>query len=292
MPPPSSGGVHIIQMLNMIAADDLPKMGFHKRESVHLLVEVMKRAYADRARFLGDTDFVDVPLTQLLSKDYAKTQRDSIEENRATPSLELRSALPGFKESPSTTHISVVDSFGNGVSTTQTINYTFGSGVVARGTGILLNNEMDDFSIKAGEPNAYSLVGGEANAIAGGKTMLSSMSPTFVVGEKGKLEMVVGAPGGSYIITATLQTIINYLDYKLPLDKAVHAYRVHHQWLPDEISVEYGGLSLKTVQALERQGYRINFVTKGMGDVQAIARSGSGWIGVSDTRSIGKPMGY
>jgi gamma-glutamyltranspeptidase/glutathione hydrolase len=279
-------------MLNMMAADNLTQLGFHRLESVHLMAEVMKRAYADRAKFLGDPDFVDIPLNMLLAKNYAAKQRKSINGKRPIPSLELQAALPNFKESPSTTHISVVDRFGNGVSTTQTINYTFGSGVVAQGTGIVLNDEMDDFSIKPGVPNVYGLVGEQANEIAGGKTMLSSMSPTLVIGDKGKLEMVVGAMGGSYIITATLQTIVNYLDYHLPLDKAVHAYRVHHQWLPDEITLEYGGLSLKTIKALEQQGYKINIITKNMGDVQAIARSDKGWVGVSDTRSIGKPMGY
>jgi gamma-glutamyltranspeptidase/glutathione hydrolase len=178
------------------------------------------------------------------------------------------------------------------VSTTQTINYTFGSGVVARGTGIVLNDEMDDFSIKEGSPNAYQLLGGEANSIEPGKTMLSSMSPTFIVDAEGKLQLVVGAPGGSYIISATLQTIVNYLDFKLPLDQAVHAYRIHHQWMPDEIEIEYGAMPLKSIMQMQRHGYNVRVATKGFGDVQAIARSGSGWIGVSDTRSIGKPMGY
>ncbi len=292
MPPPSSGGVHIIEMLNMLAGDDLQKVGFHQLESIHLLTEVMKRAYADRAKFLGDMDYVDVPLDRLLSKEYAFRLRSQIKPQRITPSLELAKAPQVPHESPSTTHISVVDRFGNGVSTTQTINFTFGSGVVARGTGIVLNDEMDDFSIKEGVPNAYQLVGGEANAIEPGKTMLSSMSPTLIVGAEGKLEMVVGSPGGSHIISATLQTIINFLDYKLPLDQAVHAYRFHHQWLPDEIEVEYGVMPLKSVLTLQQRGYKVRVATRGMGDVQAIARSENGWIGVSDTRSIGKSLGY
>lgn len=289
MPPPSSGGVHVIEMLNMLSHFDVKSMGFSTVESIHLLAEVMKRAYADRAQYLGDPDFVAVPIERLISKSHASAWVKSI-TNQATPAEELARIEKERTESPSTTHISVVDKNGMAVSTTQTINYTFGSGVVARGTGIVLNDEMDDFSIKPGVPNVFGLVGSEANAVAANKTMLSSMSPTFVFDNNGKLLLVVGSPGGPRIINATLQTIVNVIDHDMSLLDAVHRMRIHHQWLPDVIRIE--SLSDETAEGLKARGHHLEKITS-IGDVQAIkvqhTSSGMSFEGVSDTRSNGQP---
>jgi gamma-glutamyltranspeptidase/glutathione hydrolase len=284
MPPPSSGGVHLIQMLNMLEQDKLQALGQNSASYVHLLSEVMRRAYADRAEYLGDPDFVDIPLQGLISKNYAHSLRQNIDNQHATPSKDISAGNPHAYESPSTTHISVVDQWGNAVSTTQTINYLFGSGVVVPGTGIILNDEMDDFSISPHTPNVFGLVGGEANAVAAHKTMLSSMSPTLVFDQQDKLKLVVGAPGGSRIITATLQTIVNVLDFHMPLEFAVEAPRIHHQWLPDEITMEPKALSIETQKELQRKGHKISTTKDPIGIVQAIAPFKKGWIAVSDGR--------
>ncbi len=292
MPPPSSGGVHIVQMLNMLESYDVKKFGFGTPDGIHILTEVMRRAFADRAKYLGDPDFVEIPVAGLTSKAYAKQLSATINLQSATPSKALAASDPKAFESPSTTHLSVVDQDGNAVASTQTINYSFGSCVVAAGTGIVLNDEMDDFSIKPGVPNAYGLVGSEANAVAARKTPLSSMSPTMVFDKSGKLQLVAGSPGGPRIITATLQTIINVIDHRMALPQAVQAHRIHHQWLPDKLRIEENGFSQKTIDELRRRGHDI--VQQGaIGDVQAIARTqeGTHWIGVSDTRSEGKPVG-
>jgi gamma-glutamyltranspeptidase/glutathione hydrolase len=291
MPPPSSGGIHIIQMLNMLEPTDYGKLGHNTSASIHLLAETMRRAFADRARYLGDPEFVKIPTKGLVSKNYAKQQMRSFKVNQATPSTVVGAGDPASYESSSTTHISVVDQWGNAVSTTQTVNYTFGSCVVVGGTGFILNNEMDDFSKKPGVPNAYGLVGSEANAIAARKTMLSSMSPTIVL-KDGKVSMVLGSPGGPRIITATLQTILNVIDHKMPLKEAVHATRVHHQWLPDVLRIEGEELPLKVRQELAALGHKLN-QKPAIGDVQAIKKIDTGeWVGVSDRRSDGSPMGY
>ena len=292
MPPPSSGGVHIIQILNILAADPMPSLDPQSPERLHLLAEAMRRAYADRATYLGDPDFTEVPIKGLTSTDYGKTLRESIQAKTASPSESIAAGNPLPYESASTTHISVVDSEGNAVSTTHTINYSFGSCVVAKGTGVVLNNEMDDFSIKPGEPNSYGLIGGKANAVAAKKTMLSSMSPTLVFDPNKQLKLVLGSPGGSRIITATLQTILNTIDHKMNLPDAVHTYRIHQQWFPDEIRIEKGGMEESTRKELESYGHSINEHSGSIGDVQAIAREGNHWVGVSDTRSDGVPMGY
>lgn len=293
MPPPSSGGIHIIEMLNILSHFDIKSMGHKNPETLHILAEIMKRAFADRALYLGDPDFVKVPLKKLLSPEQATNWAQSISLTRATPAKELLNTQAFFStESPSTTHISVVDKKGMAVSTTQTINYAFGSGVVAQGTGIVLNDEMDDFSIKPNTPNVYGLVGNEANAIAARKTMLSSMSPTLVFDKLGNLELVVGSPGGPRIINAVLQTIINILDHDMSLSDAVHSFRIHHQWMPDVMSVEPGFLDTKTSEKLKNLGHELKEI-KNIGDVQAIqVKSSQGrvkFIGVSDTRSNGKP---
>lgn len=292
MPPPSSGGVHIIQMLNILSQDPLNQSAHNSPENIHLLSEAMRRAYADRARYLGDPAFVEVPVNGLISQDYAKTLRSQINEVRATVSRELSAGNPLPWESQSTTHISVVDQWGHAVSTTQTINYTFGSCVVADGTGIVLNDEMDDFSIKPGVPNVFGLVGEEANAIAAKKTMLSSMSPTIIFDPSDHLRLVLGSPGGSRIITATLQTIMNTIDFDMPLIDAVHASRIHHQWLPDEIRIEQGSLSNESIARLQSMGHTIKSVKAPIGDIQAVAHENHMWTGVSDSRSNGQPIGY
>lgn len=293
MPPPSSGGVHIIEMLNILSNFDIKSMGHKSPKFNHLLAETMKRAFADRANYLGDPDFVNVPLNKLISPEHAASWARGISLEKATPAEELGNIRDKTgKESPSTTHISVVDKNGMAVSTTQTINYTFGSCVVARGTGIVLNDEMDDFSIKSRSPNVFGLVGNEANAIAARKTMVSSMSPTFVFDANNNLKLVVGSPGGPRIINATLQTIINVIDHKMSLPDAVHSFRIHHQWLPDEMRIEPGAFDDKFLGELKKLGHKLKEM-KSIGDVQAIeVINNSGerqFIGVSDTRSNGKP---
>jgi gamma-glutamyltranspeptidase/glutathione hydrolase len=293
MPPPSSGGVHIIQMLNMLATYDLKKLGFHSADHLHLLAEVMRRAFADRAKYLGDPEFVKVPVQGLIDLKYAAQRRDSIDMKKASVSKHLGAGDPRAYESPSTTHLSVVDAEGNAVSSTQTINYSFGSGVVAEGTGVVLNDEMDDFSIKPGTPNVYGLVGSEANAIAARKTMLSSMTPTIVLsgGAKPEVELVVGSPGGPKIINATFQTISNVIDFSMPLSDAAHALRIHHQWLPDVLSYEAGVAPNSVLSTLQTRGHLLK-PSSPIGDVQAISRIPKGWQGVSDTRSEGHPQGW
>lgn len=290
MPLPSSGGIHIIQILNMLSEDDIYALKHNSVEYLHLLVECMRRAYADRAEYLGDPDFYKVPIKGLLSKNYALSLRKSIDPKHATPSIKLKAGQPFNYESPSTSHISTVDKWGNSVSTTHTINDIFGSGVTV--DGMILNNEMDDFSSKPGTPNSYGLVGSQANAIAPGKTMLSSMSPTMVFDEKGELKWVLGAPGGPRIITATLQTLINVIDFKMPLSEAVQADRVHHQWLPDEVYYEENGLSPKVIKGLSEEAYQLKTSNFTFGDIQALERLKNGnWVGVSDKRSDGEPRG-
>lgn len=288
MPPPSSGGVHLIQMLNMLENYDLSKEQVHSPTYTHILAEVMRRAYADRAEYLGDPAFVRVPVNGLTNKKYANSLIQSISPEQATPSSAVKPGNPAFYESASTTHISVVDPKGNAVATTQTINYTFGSGVVAEGTGVVLNDEMDDFAIQPGVPNVFGLVGSKANAVAANKTMLSSMTPTLIFNQQHQLDMILGSPGGSKIITAVLQTVVNHIDFKLHPLEAVHTTRIHHQWSPDILYMEEPAATL--TKALTDRGYKIEN-SDGIGDVQAIFRDGGQWIGVADARSTGTPAG-
>ena len=287
MPPPSSGGVHLMEILNILEGYDLARLGRKSPAAVHRMVEAFRRAYADRAQFLGDPAFVKIPLAGLLSKSYAATLREQIHPERATPSREVKFGNPISFESPNTTHLSVVDREGNAVALTQTINTTFGSGVVVPGTGILLNNEMDDFSAKPGVPNAYGLVGNEANAIAPGKIPLSSMAPTMVFRE-GKLFLVLGSPGGSRIITTVAQVILNVIDYHMTIREAVDAPRIHHQWLPDELLAEKRALSPEVIHALEAMGHTIR-ESSSMGNVQAILIDPIMGLpyGASDPRGVG-----
>ncbi len=292
MPPPSSGGVHIIQILNMLAGDDLANLGPRSPAYYHLLGEAMRRAFADRALFLGDPDFVKVPTRGLLNPAYAKALRATINPNKASTSAEIGAGRPQAYESPSTTHLSVVDKDGNAVSSTQTINYSFGSCVVAEGTGIVLNDEMDDFSKQPGVANVYGLVGSKANAIAANKTMLSSMTPTIVLDNNDQLRMVLGSPGGPRIITATLQTILNVLAFKMPLTDAVNAGRIHQQWLPDQLQVEKDRIPNAAINGLKKLGHNVVVRDETFGDVQAILVDGKQVIGVSDNRSEGAVAGY
>lgn len=282
MPPPSSGGVHIVQILNMLENYDLTAMGHNSAQHIHTLVETMRRAYADRSLHLGDSDFVKVPVEALISKKYATQLISSINPDQATSSKKIQPSTDLPYESNQTTHFSVVDKWGNAVSNTYTLNYSYGSGMVAKGTGILLNNEMDDFSAKPGHPNGYGLIGGEANAIEAGKRPLSSMSPTILL-KDGELFMVTGTPGGSRIITTTLQVISNVIDHNMNISDATAATRIHHQWLPDAIRIERG-LSADTIKLLKDKGHELQ-IKSTMGSTQSILNTTKGLLGASDPRT-------
>lgn len=285
MPPPSSGGAHIVQILNILEGYPIGFLGHNSAETIHLMAEAMKRAYADRSEYLGDSDFVDVPLAQITSKDYAAKIREDISRNVATPSSSIKPGDLAPYESNETTHFSIVDKDGNAVSNTYTINFSYGSGMVADGTGVLMNNEMDDFAAKPGVPNAYGLIGGDANAVEGGKRPLSSMSPTIVM-KDGEVYMVTGSPGGSRIITTTLQVIMNVIDHGMNIAEASTAPRIHHQWLPDEIRIEEG-ISPDTVAILEQKGHKVARKSV-MGSTQSIMvdRAGGLLFGASDPRRV------
>jgi gamma-glutamyltranspeptidase/glutathione hydrolase len=289
MPPPGSGAV-VIEMLNILEGYDIKAMGFDSAQYVHLLAESMRRAFYDRSRYMGDPEFTDIPLDMLLSKEYAEKLRDTINLDSATRSLDLVDASSHGDEGHSTTHLSVVDANGCAVSLTQTINTAFGSGVVVKGTGILLNNEMDDFAADPGSPNTYGLVQGEANCIAPGKTPLSSMSPCLVFND-GKLFMVTGSPGGPRIITAIAQNILNVIDFGMNIYEANAAPRIHHQWLPDQVLLERARLQFFEKLKLKNMGHKI----KGYWfpcNVQSIMVLPAGMLaGASDPRWEGKPAG-
>lgn len=254
-PPPSSGGVTICQTLNILEGYDLKSMGFNSAEYVHILTEAMRHAYMDRNTFLGDPQFIKNPTEKLLNKAYATEIRQQIKPNEATPSENVQPGIAPH-ESPETTHYSVIDKNGNAVSTTYTINGRFGAVVIAPGTGFFLNNEMDDFTTKVGEKNLYGLVQGERNSIAPLKRPLSSMSPTIVTKE-GKPFLILGSPGGSRIISITLQTALNIIEFGMPPQEAVNSPRIHHQWLPDEVYYEQRGLSKDTLEKLSAMGYKM-----------------------------------
>jgi gamma-glutamyltranspeptidase / glutathione hydrolase len=327
MPPPSSGGVHLLQMLNIIGDTDLMSWGWHHPDAIHLMVEAMKIAYADRSQLLGDPDFVKVPVQQLTSPAYAKLRRAEIDMSRAKPASEVKPAtmkktrrvlminsphpqLPvspcplvsprllvslspcPLEESTETSHLNIIDEQRNAVSLTFTVNLGFGSGVVTPGTGILLNNEMDDFVAAPGVPNAFGLVGNEANAIAPRKTPLSSMTPTIVT-ENNRLRMILGAPGGSTIITQVLQVILHILAYNMDAGAAVSIPRIHHQWLPDELRVEPFTLDALTLAELQRRGHKIQQETSPWGNINAIVVTPQGILeGAADPRGEGSPRGF
>jgi gamma-glutamyltranspeptidase/glutathione hydrolase len=289
MSPPSSGGVHVAQILNILEGYPISEYGHNSAQTIHLMAEAMKRAYADRSMYLGDEDFVKVPLKGLTSKKYAAALREGIDTKKATPSETIAPGKPLPFESNETTHFSIVDKYGNAVSNTYTINFSYGSGIVVEGAGFLLNNEMDDFSSKPGVPNAYGLIGGEANKIEPNKRMLSSMSPT-IVKQDGKNFLVTGSPGGSRIITTTLQVIMNVIDHGLNIQSAVAAPRIHHQWLPDQLRVEEG-LSPDTVKGLQDMGHDVK-QKSAMGAIQSIMiKDGAMYGGADPRRSTGLAAG-
>ncbi|MDN3525810.1 gamma-glutamyltransferase [Halomonas sabkhae] len=281
MSPPSSGGAHIVQMLNILEEYPIGEWGFNSADTLHVMAEAMKRAYADRSEYLGDTDFVDVPLEGLTSEGYAEELRGQIDMDTATPSSDISPGKPLPYESNETTHFSIADGNGLAVSNTYTINFSYGSGIAVEGAGFLLNNEMDDFSAKPGVPNAYGLIGGEANKIEPGKRMLSSMTPT-IVKRDGKNFLITGSPGGSRIITTTLQVLMNVIDHDMNIQSAVSAPRIHHQWLPDEIRIE-AGISPDTIELLEGKGHTIS-QQSAMGAAQSIVIEDGKFFGGADPR--------
>lgn len=253
MPPPSSGSIAIAQILEMIDEYPLQEMGHNSADYIHVVSEAMRRAFADRSFYLGDPDFVDIPIEELISESYNNKRMESFREDAATSSSSLEhGSIAGYTESSETTHFSVIDNEGNAVAVTTTLNGSFGSHVSVSGAGFLLNNEMDDFSSQPGEPNAYGLIGAEANAIEPGKRMLSSMSPTIVT-RNGKVDMILGAAGGPRIITATLQSFLNRAVFEMRPQQATAQPRFHHQWLPDMIFFDDFGLSPDTQQLLREK---------------------------------------
>ncbi|WP_281239773.1 gamma-glutamyltransferase [Flavobacterium praedii] len=293
MSPPSSGGICLAQIFKMIEPYDLSKMGHNSDESIQLIVEAERRAYADRSYFLGDPDFVKIPLKALMADDYLKERMSSFNVSKATLSSEIKEGTVNYNESTETTHYSIVDPFGNAIAATTTLNDGYGSKYYCDELGFFLNNEMDDFSSKPGEPNMFGLVGNEANSIAPQKRMLSSMTPT-IVEKKGKLFMIVGSPGGSTIITSVLQTILNVYEFNLGMQEAVNASRFHHQWLPDVITFEPNTFDTNTFEKLKGKGYIINEkTTPVIGKVDAILVLPDGKIeGGADFRGDDKAVGF
>ena len=283
MPLPSSGGVVLMETLNILEGFPIGEMKQGSAPSLHVLIEAMKRAYADRARYLGDPAFVSVPVATLISKEYAARQRAGIDLDHATPWTDALSAVPP-REGSNTTHFSVVDGLGNAVSNTYTLNFNYGVGLVAEGTGVLLNNELDDFTAAPGAANAFGLVGFEANLPGPGKRPLSSMSPTIVL-KDGKPVLVTGSPGGSRIISAVMQVIVNMLDYRMDVAAAVAMPRLHHQWLPDEVRVEHG-FADDTLAALRAKGHRV-IEPLGRTSANSIAVTPDGLLGAPDPRTRG-----
>ena len=270
MPPPSSGGICLAEIFKMIAPFDLSKMGHNSTASIQVIVEAERRAYADRSHYLGDPDFVKIPIKALLADDYLQQRMSSFSFEKATLSSEIKEGKVNYNESTETTHYSIVDAAGNAVAATTTLNDGYGSKYYCDALGFFLNNEMDDFSAKPGTPNMFGLIGNEANSIAPGKRMLSSMTPT-IVEKNGQLYMVVGSPGGSTIITSVLQTILNVYEYQMSMQQAVNAPRFHHQWLPDLITFEPKTFDTTTFEKLKTKGYIINEkTTPVIGKVDAI----------------------
>jgi len=289
MPPPSSGGVHMVQMMNILEGYDLSADGHNSAAYYHKLIEAMRRAYADRSAYLGDPDFVDVPIDELMSREYAAQLRGSIDLTASSRSADIRPGLDVPYESLNTTHYSVIDDEGRAVSVTYTLNFSFGSGYSVDGAGFLLNNEMDDFSAKPGSPNGYGLIGGEANKIEPRKRPLSSMTPTIVL-KDGKVVLATGSPGGSTIITSVMQAVLNVVEWDMNTAQSLHAPRIHHQWLPDVVVVE-PGISPDTLRILEEMGHQFPRNEDGsisrstLGLVNSVGHDGAWFTGASDPRA-------
>lgn len=291
MPSPSSGGVHIIQILNILENFKLDKKNPLKAQNIHLVASAMQRAFADRAEHMGDADFKKIPVDTLISKKYAKYLASSINANSATPGNSLGVSIDKFKKEPEhTTHFTIADGKGNIVSSTQTINGWFGSALVAEGTGIVMNNEMDDFASNIGGVNLFGAIGGKNNLVEPLKRPLSSMSPTIVYDNEGKPVLALGTPSGTRILTCVMQTILNYIEYGLPLWEAVSMVRIHHQWYPDELRIGPKGLGKDTEEKLTQMGYKINHKSLGC-KIQAISFEDGELHGVSDPREEGLSIG-
>jgi len=286
MPPPSSGGIHILQMLNILEHFPVAELGAGSADSVHLLAEVARLAYADRSKHLGDPGFYEVPVNWLTSKAYGRELAATIDLKTARKSADIAPGVAPLSESDDTTHFSVIDKDGNVVANTYTLNFSFGSGIAVAGAGFLLNNEMDDFSAKAGVPNAYGLLGGDANAVAAGKRPLSSMTPTIVFAD-GEPWFATGTPGGSRIITSVLQMIVNMIDHRMNLAAATAAPRMHHQWYPDVLQLE-SGFSPDTIRLLQQRGHTVADSRYSMGSLQSVGKVDGVFRGASDPR---KPNG-
>jgi gamma-glutamyltranspeptidase / glutathione hydrolase len=283
MPPPSSGGVHLIEMLNILEGYDIAALGAATPQTLHVMIEAMKRAYADRAAFLGDPEAVKIPINGLVSKKYAASLRATIGD-KATPAIDIKAGKPDIYEGDNTTHFSVIDRDGNAVSNTYTLNFSYGLGLVAEGTGVLLNNELDDFTAKPGAANAYGLIGYKTNLPGPGKRPLSSMAPTIVL-KDGKPVLITGSPGGSRIISTVLQVIVNAIDFHMPVDAAVSAPRLHHQWQPDEVIVE-PGMAPEVLDALTKRGHKLA-PTPPLTAANSIAVTADGYVGAADRRTRG-----
>jgi gamma-glutamyltranspeptidase/glutathione hydrolase len=287
----SSGGLLLVQMLNMLEPYDLGELGYGSVDTVHLMIEAQRRAYADRAEHLGDPDFVEVPAAMLIDKDYARARFADFDPDNASDSAAI-GAGSWPAESTETTHFSVTDKDGNAVAMTTTLNRNYGNRIVVPGAGFLLNNEMDDFSAKPGAPNSYGLIGRDANDIQPGKRMLSSMTPTIVMRD-GKPMLVTGSPGGATIINTVLQVVINVLDHGMSAEEAVASPRFHHQWVPDNVRYENGAISAETAEELREMGHKgLTGGSFALGDANTIMIRDGAMEGVSDPRNVGGVAGF
>ncbi|NNK80120.1 MAG: gamma-glutamyltransferase, partial [Flavobacteriales bacterium] len=291
MPPPSSGGIALLQLLKGIEKYDVNSMGHNTVETIHLMTELERRVYADRATHLGDPDFWEVPDYLLLDSNYIEIRNSNIHPDRKTNSLDIKEGAVDRIESVETTHFSIVDDSGNAVALTTTLNGNYGSKVIVDSAGFFLNNQMDDFSIKPGHPNMFGLVGAQANAIEPGKRMLSSMTPT-IIEKNDELYMILGTPGGATIITSVFQNILNVIDHEMTLEESINSCRVHHQWLPDRILYEYGELDFEVIEGLKKLGHQLES-RPSIGKVDAILiEDGGCFIGIGDTRGDDTAKGY